>query len=72
LTIIIICCFSFTTIVFLDRSSHIQSYYTTTTNIMSHDYKFEGWVGHDKDCVNGKLSWEEFKPKTWEEVRNSP
>ena len=38
---------------------------------MSHDYKFEGWVGHDKDCINGKLSWEEFKPKTWEEVRNS-
>jgi len=33
------------------------------------DHKFEGWVGKDKDCVHGKMHWEEFKPKTWEEVR---
>lgn len=36
------------------------------------DYKFEGWVGKDKDCVHGKMQWEEFKPKTWEEVRILP
>ncbi|KAF2150024.1 zinc-binding alcohol dehydrogenase [Myriangium duriaei CBS 260.36] len=34
---------------------------------MSTDYKFEGWVGHDKDCVKGNMKWEEFKPKQWEE-----
>lgn len=35
---------------------------------MSKDYKFEGWMGHDKDSVNGKLVWEEFEPKPWEET----
>jgi alcohol dehydrogenase (NADP+) len=32
------------------------------------DYKFEGWVGHDEDSVNGKMVWEEFEPKPWEET----
>lgn len=34
---------------------------------MSTDYKFTGWVAHDKDAINGNMKWEEFKPKTWEE-----
>jgi hypothetical protein len=32
------------------------------------DYKFEGWVGLDKESVKGKMVWSEFKPKTWEET----
>ena len=32
------------------------------------DYKFHGWTGHDEKCVHGNMKWEEFKPKTWEEV----
>ncbi|KAF4551575.1 Alcohol dehydrogenase GroES-like domain-containing protein 18 [Elsinoe fawcettii] len=35
---------------------------------MSTDYKFEGWMGLDKDCAEGKMVWQEFKPKTWEEA----
>ena len=34
---------------------------------MSTDYKFQGWVGKDKDSVKGKMVWEEFQPKKWEE-----
>ncbi|KAH8652283.1 zinc-binding dehydrogenase [Xylariales sp. PMI_506] len=34
----------------------------------SQNYKFEGWVGHDPSSVEGKLSWEEFSPKRWEET----
>lgn len=31
------------------------------------DYKFFGWLGKDKDCVHGKMVWEEYTPKTWTE-----
>jgi len=33
------------------------------------DYKFEGWMGLDKDSAQGKMVWQEFpKVKTWEET----
>ncbi|KAL2256285.1 hypothetical protein VTK26DRAFT_1896 [Humicola hyalothermophila] len=32
------------------------------------DYKFEGWLGHDKSAVEGKMVWGEFEPKAWEET----
>lgn len=32
------------------------------------DYKFEGWMGLDKSSVDGKMVWQEFTPKTWEET----
>jgi len=35
------------------------------------DYKFHGWQGLDKNCIHGNMKWDEFKPKTWEEVRKS-
>ena len=35
---------------------------------MSTDYKFAGWLGENKDAVNGNMSWKEFEPKTWEET----
>ena len=35
---------------------------------MANDYKFEGWMGLDKDCVDGKMVWQEFKPKPFEET----
>ncbi|KAG0647590.1 NADP-dependent alcohol dehydrogenase VII [Hyphodiscus hymeniophilus] len=34
---------------------------------MSTDYKFEGWLGKDKQCAQGQMEWGEFEPKTWEE-----
>jgi len=30
---------------------------------MSNDYKFEGWLGHDENSVNGEMKWGEFEPK---------
>ena len=32
------------------------------------DYKFEGWLGLDKDSASGKMVWKDFEPKTWEET----
>lgn len=32
------------------------------------DYKFEGWVGLNKDAAQGKMVWQEFEPKPWEET----
>jgi alcohol dehydrogenase (NADP+) len=34
----------------------------------SSDHKFEGWVGLDKDATDGKLVWQEYEPKPWEET----
>jgi len=30
-------------------------------------YKFQGWMGLDKDADKGKMVWQEFEPKTWTE-----
>ncbi|KAL4880600.1 chaperonin 10-like protein [Aspergillus karnatakaensis] len=35
---------------------------------MSTDYKFEGWLGLDASSAEGKMVWQEFEPKTWEET----
>ena len=34
---------------------------------MSASYKFQGWMGLDKDSVKGKMVWQEYEPKTWTE-----
>lgn len=34
---------------------------------MATDYKFQGWLGLDKDAANGKMIWQEYEPKTWTE-----
>jgi alcohol dehydrogenase (NADP+) len=34
----------------------------------STDYKFMGWLGLDKTADKGKMVWQEFEPKTWEET----
>lgn len=31
------------------------------------DYKFQGWMGLDKDADKGNMVWQEFEPKTWTE-----
>nr|POE62839.1 nadp-dependent alcohol dehydrogenase 7 [Quercus suber] len=31
-------------------------------------YKFEGWMGTDKDSAKGKMVWQEFTPKPFEET----
>ncbi len=33
---------------------------------MSVPYKFQGWMGMDKNAI-GNLQWQEFEPKTWTE-----
>lgn len=32
------------------------------------DYKFEGWMGLDKSADQGKMVWQGFEPKAWEET----
>ncbi|KUI58073.1 putative mannitol dehydrogenase [Cytospora mali] len=34
---------------------------------MEPDYKFEGWAAQDEAAIEGKMVWEEIKPKSWEE-----
>jgi hypothetical protein len=34
---------------------------------MSLSYKFQGWMGLDKESAKGKLVWQEYEPKTWTE-----
>ena len=31
-------------------------------------YKFQGWLALDQESVNGKMGWQTFEPKTWEET----
>lgn len=31
------------------------------------DYKFEGWLGLDKDAAAGNMVWREYEPKLWTE-----
>lgn len=31
------------------------------------DYKFQGWLGLDPDAINGKMQWQSYEPKKWEE-----
>ncbi|KIW12821.1 hypothetical protein PV08_08008 [Exophiala spinifera] len=32
------------------------------------DYQFVGWLGLDKTADQGKMVWQEFEPKAWEET----
>jgi hypothetical protein len=34
---------------------------------MSVPYKFQGWMGEDKSASEGKMTWQEYEPKTWTE-----
>lgn len=34
----------------------------------STDYKFEGWMGLGPEAGQGKMVWQEFEPKPWEET----
>ncbi|RCI16972.1 hypothetical protein L249_3213 [Ophiocordyceps polyrhachis-furcata BCC 54312] len=34
----------------------------------ANDYKFEGWVGHDASSADGKMVWQEYEPKGWDET----
>ncbi|EON66752.1 hypothetical protein W97_05998 [Coniosporium apollinis CBS 100218] len=35
---------------------------------MSTQYKFQGWMGLDKDAVNGNMVWQEYEPKPFEDT----
>ena len=32
------------------------------------NYKFEGWCGLGPEAGKGKMVWQEFEPKPWEET----
>lgn len=32
------------------------------------EYKFEGWQALDASAAEGKMVWQEFQPKRWEET----
>lgn len=34
---------------------------------MATPYKFQGWIGHNAEAAKGKMVWEEFEPKPFEE-----
>jgi hypothetical protein len=40
----------------------------TTILNMSTDYKFEGWVGLDKEAAKGNMVWQAYEPKTFQET----
>lgn len=35
---------------------------------MATDYKFQGWLGLDKNAVKGNMKWQIFEPKSFEET----
>ncbi|KAK6368567.1 hypothetical protein LTR64_006721 [Lithohypha guttulata] len=35
---------------------------------MQAKYKFQGWLGLDKDSANGKMVWQDYEPKSFEET----
>ena len=35
---------------------------------MATNYKFEGWVGEDKNAAKGNMVWKDYEPKPWEET----
>ncbi len=44
-------------LLFLSLTSHSIP---ATPAKMSHDYKFEGWLGKDKESAKGNMVWGEF------------
>ncbi|EPS26266.1 NADP-dependent alcohol dehydrogenase 7 [Penicillium oxalicum] len=34
----------------------------------STEYKFEGWMGLNKEAAQGNMVWQQFEPKPWEET----
>ncbi|KAH8808083.1 chaperonin 10-like protein [Xylogone sp. PMI_703] len=49
-------------------SKHIEGHGTGSRSTkMATPYKFQGWMGLDKDSIKGKMVWQEFEPKTWTE-----
>lgn len=37
-------------------------------NMDTQNYKFEGWMGLDAESAKGKLVWQRFDPKPFEET----
>jgi hypothetical protein len=52
----------------------LNQFATPTTTSISINYTnskmtdtFQGWLGKDKESVNGKMEWGDFEPKKWSE-----
>ena len=41
---------------------------TRAHSTMPTNYKFQGWLGLDKDSANGKMVWKAFEPKPFEDT----
>lgn len=50
------------------KQSVLQSNTRTVSTMPSTNYKFQGWLGLDKDSANGKMEWREFEPKQFQET----
>jgi hypothetical protein len=44
------------------------NYPNQPTTMTQQDYKFTGWLALDPSAADGKMVWQEFEPKTWEET----
>lgn len=55
----------------LSLTNHLKDSSNTAGDLqqakMSASYKFQGWMGLDKDADKGKMVWQEYEPKTWTE-----
>jgi len=54
----------------LTLTNHLQDSLNPADDIQKakmSSYKFQGWMGLDKDASKGKMVWQEYEPKTWTE-----
>lgn len=55
----------------LALKNHLQDSLNPADDIekakMAAAYKFQGWMGLDKDATKGQMVWQEYEPKTWTE-----
>lgn len=55
----------------LSLTNHLKDSLNPTDNLRkatATDYKFQGWMGLDKEAVEGNMVWQEYEPKTWTEA----
>ncbi|KAG0652922.1 NADP-dependent alcohol dehydrogenase VII [Hyphodiscus hymeniophilus] len=56
----------------LSLSNHLKNSLNPADDLqkaakMATDYKFQGWMGLDKNASKGEMKWQEYEPKTWTE-----
>ena len=55
----------------LSLTNHLQDSLNPADDIHKAEnmasYKFQGWMGLDKEADKGNMVWQEYEPKTWTE-----